>query len=74
MENGREWMNFDAALMCLPTLRGGGGPGDNDAAGVNQLPLSGPAADNDLSDRTRDPECVLRVFRPDPLAQKGKGD
>ena len=75
-------MNFDAALMSLPTLGvvlkgemtlGGGGPGHYDAAGVNQLPLSGPAADTDLSDRTRDPECVLRVFRPDPLAQKGKG-
>ena len=82
MENGCEWMSFDELLMCLPTLGvslrsgmiGVGGAGLYDAAGVNQFPLSGPAADTDLLDRTRDPECVLRDFRPDPLARKGKGD
>ena len=54
--------------------RGAEEPDFYDKAGVNHLSLSGPAADTDLSDRTRDPECVLRDFRPDPLAQKGKGD
>ena len=75
MENGCEWMNFDAPLICLHTLRDGGGrAGIYDAVGVNQFPLSGPAANTDLLDRTRDPDCVLRDFRPDPLAQTGKGD
>ena len=73
MENGCEWMNFDAALMCLPNFPCVGGGGIHDAAGVNQLPLSGPAADTDLCDRTRDLVCVLRDFRPDNSAQKGKG-
>ena len=72
MENGCEWMSFDATLRCRPTLRGGEA-GNYDSAGVNQLPLSGPAADTDLCDRTRDLVCVLRDFRPDNSAQKGKG-
>ena len=71
MENGCEWMSLDIALMCLPSLRGGEGP---EFMPGPQYPLSGPAADTDLLDRTRDPKCVLRDFRPDPLARKGKGD
>ena len=84
MENGCEWMSFDAALKNFSARgvslkndvcgrREGGRSGFYDAAGVNQLPLSGPAADTDLCDRTRDLVCELRDFRPDNSAQKGKG-